>query len=214
MLVDLSIPIREGLPVAPNHPPFEWESLSYETDAHVVRFRSMTTSNHVGTHVDAPAHFVEGGATIDELDLALFDGPATVVDLRDHDARAITRSVLEARIDGLHEDGRVILVTGDVDDLFVDGDFFGEAAYPTGDAAEWLLEQGASLVALDCLGDDVEDEADPVHDALLGAGVPIVDYLYNTAPIADRGEVWFSCLPLSLPGFDAAPARAVARVDD
>lgn len=212
MLVDLSIPIEEGLPIAPNHPTFEQEPLSYETEAHEISFRKMTASNHVGTHVDAPAHFLEDGATIDQLDLALFEGPATVVDLRAYAGQPITSDVLEETVAEIHENGRVVLVTGDVDDLFFDGDFFGEASYPTRDAAEWLLERGASIVAMDFLGDDVDDPADPVHDTLLGAGVPIVDYICNTDAIATRSEIEFFCFPLSIPGFDAAPTRAVARL--
>lgn len=212
MIVDLSIPISEGMPIAPNHPRFKQEELSYETEAHEIRFRSMTSSNHVGTHVDAPAHFVEGGKAIDDLDLELFGGAATVVDLREYSGQPITAAVLEANVEQVPEHGRFIMATGDVDDLFFEGKFFAEASYPTKGAAEWLLDRGAKLVAMDFLGDDVDDPTDPVHDTLLGADVPIVDYICNTAAIATRGSVEFFCYPLSIPGFDAAPTRAVARV--
>jgi len=163
-------------------------------------------------HVDAPAHFVENGATIDDLEMSRLIGPATVVDLREHSRSAITATVLQRALGDRSPEGRVILATGDAGDMFYTDRFYSDAAYLTGEAAEWLLAEGTTLVAMDCLGEDPDEPGAPVRETLLGADVPIVDYITNTRAIADRETVEFLCFPLSMPDFDAVPARVAARV--
>ena len=193
----------------PNYPGFEAEQLQdYESDDKISHYISMNT--HQGTHVDAPAHFIEGGATIEELSLKTLCGPARVVDLRAHRGEAITTAVLEEVVPTLSAD-RVLLMTGDVDHRFNDSDFFEKAAVLTADAADWLLTRDVDLVANDFLTESIVGETRPVHHALLGAGIPIVEYLCNTEAIADKHTVDFCCLPLRVPGLEAAPARAIVR---
>lgn len=209
MVIDLSLPLEPGMSGFPGYPGFEVEQLQeYESDGKVSHHVSMNT--HQGTHVDAPAHFVEGGSTVDELPLDVLCGPARVIDLRAHRGEAITATVLEETAPALSAD-RVLLITGDVDHRFEDADFFEEAAVLTADAADWLLDRGVHLVANDFLTESITQEARPVHHTLLGADIPIVEYLRNTESIADEHTVDFCCLPLQVPGLEAAPARAVVR---
>lgn len=209
MVVDLSLALREGMPGFPGYPGYETEQLQeYDADGKVSHHVSMNT--HQGTHVDAPAHFVEGGKTIDEVPLERLCGPARVVDLRAHRGEEITASVLDDAVSTLSTP-RVLLVTGDVDHRFTDSDFFEEAAVLTADAADWLLDRGVEMVGNDFLTEAIDTDARPVHHALLGAEVPIVEYLSNTGEIVDSEVVNFCCLPLRVPGLEAAPARAVVR---
>jgi arylformamidase len=209
MAIDLSLPLEEGMSGFPGYPGFEAEQLqTYDTDGKVSHHLGM--NSHQGTHVDAPAHFVEGGATVDALDLRTLTGEARVVDLRGHRGERITGDRLAAAAPDLDAD-RVVLVTGDVDHRFEDPDFFDEAAVLTADAAEWLLDRGVDLVANDFLTESIDGPERPVHHALLGEGVPIVEYLCNTDAVVDEMSVEFCCLPLCVPGLEAAPARVVAR---
>lgn len=211
MLVDLSLPLEEGMTGFPGYPGFEHERLqTYENDGKLSRRFSIPT--HQGTHIDAPAHFVPDGATIDELPLETFVGPANVIDLREHRGDPITAQVLADAASGLDTGTRVVLLTGDVDTRFHDTDFFDEAAVLTESAAEWLLDHEVSLVANDFLTEAIDRPERPVHRALLEAGVPIVEYLANADAIADFERVELVCLPLSIPGFEATPVRAAARV--
>lgn len=213
MYVDLSLPLEAGMPGFPGYPGVETEQLqTYEADGKVSHRFGATT--HHGTHVDAPAHFVEGGATVDELDLEALVGPARVLDLRSAAGERIDRSTLDAAAPDLSAGARVLLLTGDVDARFGDEDFFDAAAVLTESAADWLLERSVRLVANDFLTESIDDPGRPVHHALLGAGVPIVEYLANVGPVADAGgTVEFACLPLRMPGMEAAPARAMATVE-
>lgn len=209
MVIDLSLSLREGMPGFPGYPGYQTEQLQdYDADGKVSHHVSMNT--HQGTHVDAPAHFIEGGKTIDEVPLERLCGPARVIDLREHRGEEITASVLERVVSTLST-SRVLLVTGDVDHRFTDPDFFEEAAVLTADAAEWLLDHGVEMVGNDFLTEGIASDARPVHHALLDAEVPIVEYLSNTHSIADSRVVDFCCLPLRTPGLEAAPARAIVR---
>lgn len=212
MPINLSVPLDEETPVFPNHPPFDHEEIvSYEEADVVVSYFSM--SCHQGTHIDAPSHFIPDGKTIDELDLDLFVGPAYVVDLRHRRGEPITSEVLESTVPSLTETDRLILVTGDVDHHFYDDDFFDKAAHLTVDGAEWLVDHGVSLLGNDFLTEAVPGDPDrPVHHTLLGAEMPIVEYMCNADGIADRELVEFTCLPLHIPGFEAVPTRAVAEL--
>lgn len=209
MAIDLSLPLEEGMPGFPGYPGYETRQLqSYDADGKLSHHVSMNT--HQGTHVDAPAHFVAGGATVDELSLTDLCGPARVVDLRDHRGEEISADALEAAAPDLSAD-RVLLLTGDVDARFEDPDFFDEAAVLTADAADWLLERDVRLIGNDFLTESIRDEERPVHHALLGAGVPIVEYLCNVDAVVGETTVDFRCLPLRMPGLEASPVRAVVR---
>lgn len=219
MFVDLTLPLEDGMPTFPGHPTFDSERRgSHDGGGAVSHYFSMTT--HQGTHVDAPAHFIPGGATIDEVTPGQLVGPTRVVDLRDYRGEAIDATVLDDHTDGVGPGDRVLLLTGDVDDGFHRDDFFARASALTEDGADWLVERGVGLLANDFLTEAVPevteavsgDPARPVHHTLLGAGIPIVEYLCNAEAVADADAVELICLPLSVPGFEAAPARAVARL--
>ncbi|MFB6170678.1 MAG: cyclase family protein [Haloarculaceae archaeon] len=209
--VDLSLPLTEGMAGFPGYPGFQARQLErHDVEGKVSHHLSLPT--HQGTHVDAPEHFVERGATVDDLDLDLLWGEARVVDLRAHAGAELDAAVLEAAAPDLDAD-RVLLLTGDVDAHFGGGDFFEEAAVLTASAADWLLDRGVGLVANDFLTESIDVPMRPVHERLLGAGVPIVEYLCNADAVAGYETVDFACLPLALSGLEAAPARAVARFE-
>lgn len=209
MAIDLSVPIAPGMPGFPGYPGVEFEQLqSYEADDKLSHRVSLPT--HQGTHVDAPAHFLEGAATVDDLDPDLFWGEARVLDLRDHRGEQIDADVLAEVAPDL-DAARVLLFTGDVDYRFDSPEFFQEAAVLTADAAEWLLDRGVGLVGNDFLTESIDDPERPVHHLLCGAGVPILEYLCNADAVADADSVELTCQPLRLRGLEAAPVRAVAR---
>jgi kynurenine formamidase len=210
-MIDLTLPWHEEMLIFPGHPSFEPEALAeYETDGK--RLSYFSANAHQGTHVDAPAHFVEDGVTIDEVDLDRLNGTTYVADLREHAGEPLEPAMLEAALPALDPGSRVLLATGDIDVERSHEAFFEEAAHITPASAEWLVEQDVAMVANDCMTEDVPgDPARPVHNTILGAGIPILEYLCNTDPIADRETVDLCCLPLSIPGFEAAPARAVVR---
>lgn len=70
-MVDLSVGIKPGMPVYPGDPTVAFEPAT-TLDTHGYRVTRLSLGTHTGTHVDAPAHLVDRGLTLDELPLARF----------------------------------------------------------------------------------------------------------------------------------------------
>jgi arylformamidase len=198
MVIDLTLPLADGMPLFPGFKSFESEaSVSEETSALTHR-------------IHAPRHFIEDGATLEDINLDRLRGEATVVDLREHSAESITADMLASADANIGTGDITVILTGDVDEHFYNDDFFDEAATLTPEASEWLVNRGVSVVANDFLTEGLENPDRPVHNALCGAGIPIVEYLCNADAIANRDHIEFACVPLRLEGFEGSPVRAFA----
>jgi kynurenine formamidase len=215
--VDLSQPFDADAPHGP-HPPPELEELhAVEEDGVNVQWYGAAT--HVGTHVDAPRHFVPDGDTIDDLSVSRYAGDGVVLDATRENPGPIDADALAEALDatdGAVRAGDVVLVrTGW-------GRRYGEDGYErypwlTADAAEWILEKDPKLLGVDTRSPDRPramrpDDWDeyPVHRTLLPEGVLIAEHLRIPATLAgERCEVFG--FPMNLRGGDGAPARFVAR---
>ena len=200
---DISLPLSESLVVWPGDPP-----VRITHPAHLDRGDPYTVSRleigaHVGTHVDAPAHFVRGGAGVDRLALDLLVGPAQVVQVREADA--LTPGVLEA-LDIPPGTERLLFRTRN-SERWGDEGFAEDYLGVTDAGAHWLVARGVKLVGIDYLSISSYDDLMPPHQTLLGAGVIVVEGL-DLRGIAP-GAYQLVCLPLKLVDGDGAPARAV-----
>jgi arylformamidase len=201
---DITVPLAPGLPAFPGDPPLEIQVLQQAGEgSHGLARLHLTT--HSGTHVDAPAHFVAGGATVDALPLEILIGKCRVVELPGRER--VERSELEAL--DLRDDLRVLLKTRMSGQLLKAG-YQEDHVYLTRDAALYLAQAGLKLVGFDYLSiDRFGDSSYPAHHALLGAGVVIVEGLDLSE--VEPGEYEMACLPLRVAGGDGAPARVVLR---
>ena len=77
---DLSQPLNEQAPFWPYYPPFEVKYIKRKAE-HGVNAQYIQTSNHMGTHLDAPRHFVTKGMTIDQIPVEWLCGPGVIVNL-------------------------------------------------------------------------------------------------------------------------------------
>jgi len=111
-LYDLSQPLNQEVSFWPYYPPFEVKYIKRKAE-HGVNAQYIQTSNHMGTHLDAPRHFVTNGMTIDEIPLEWLYGPGVIVDLRDEmaDLGAYTPEMIESRVEVRNRD-LLILHTG------------------------------------------------------------------------------------------------------
>ena len=146
---------------------------------------------------------------MDELTFEELVGPTKVVDLREFRGKSITAEILDDHKSKIEKKDKVIMVTGDVDANFFTGNFFKEASDITLGAAEWLIEREVELIVNDFLTEAVPGEPDrPVHKALLGADIPVVEYICNIEQIAGYESGGF---PMFIKGFEGTPTRVVAR---
>lgn len=94
-IFDLSQPLNQEVSFWPYYPPFEVKYIKRKAE-HGVNAQYIQTSNHMGTHLDAPRHFVTAGRTIDEIPVEWLCGPGAIVDLRDemHDLGVYTPEMI------------------------------------------------------------------------------------------------------------------------
>ncbi len=205
-IYDISLTISPDLPTWPGDPRLELERFeSMDKGSHDNATR-MSSSVHLGTHIDAPRHFIKDGRTVEKLPLEVLTGPCYVAQLPDG-IEAITAEVLD-RTEITSEMKRVLFGTSN-SHFWAKGEtkFQTEFVAITEDGAEWLVERGVQLVGIDYLSVAPYAESIPTHTVLLKAGVVIVEGL-NLSNVM-RGFYDLYCLPLKIAGSDGAPARAI-----
>lgn len=214
---DLTQPFHPGMPHSSALPPAELEPLRrHEEDG--VSVQRYAAATHVGTHVDAPRHFLPDGATIDELPLERFAGPGVVLDIRREAAEEISLAAVRAAaadVGGI-EDGDLVFVRTGWGARFDDVEAYERYPWLAAEVGDWLLERGVTLLGVDTFSPDrpramrpADWEAYPIHRTLLSAGVPIAEGLYLEDVAGDRLEV--VGFPVKLAGGDGAPIRMAGR---
>jgi arylformamidase len=204
-IYDVSLTIEPGMAVWPGDPPVAVESASAITEGGSSNLSRLKMGSHTGTHVDAPRHFIDGAAGVDAISSDVLTGPARLFQLPR--VKRIDRRVLE----GLDLEGvsRLLLGTGN-SALLGKKPLSMDYAFVTGDAARYMVGRGVKLVGIDYLS--IEEHGTvvhPVHHALLGAGVVIVEGLDLAGVPA--GDYELMCLPLKMKDADGAPARVLLR---
>jgi kynurenine formamidase len=203
LLADLTMPIWAGMLVNPDH--FPPEIATYATlEGNGWVARRLVLDSHLGTHLDAPSHFVAGAPPVDEADLAVLIGEAQVIHLEDV---APGEAITAARL-GPVAGRRVLVDTGWSARGLGQGEYFGQAPYLALDCARALLDAGTALVGVDLPSVDLDGG---VHVALLAGGCLIVENLTGLGVLPASCEL--TVLPLPITGGDGSPVRAVARYE-
>ena len=171
---------------------------------------SITLGSHTGTHMDAPLHFLEGTEGIDCVNLEKLCGPCTVIDmahkgqgdvvtLQDVEQLEITQRMLFRFCWFRH---------WKTDIFYNQFPFFSEGA------AQYLVEQGLQVLALDTPSPDdgsaigkMDDS--PVHKILLKNNVTIIEYWTHTDLLDTAKRYNLFALPLKLKDCDGAPSRII-----
>lgn len=199
-LHDISRALTTGHPTWPGDPDFAVEPAARIAAGDSVNTGLLTTPTHTGTHVDAPWHYSDTGARLDEVPLEVYVGPCLVLDVRGHSP--VGPDVL----DGVAElPERLLLYTGQPahwatfpeDFAALDPDFVRQAA-----------ARGVRLIGTDSPSvDPLTSKTLDGHRAFLETGLLILEGVNLSAVTPGRYQL--ICLPLPLAGVDGAPARAV-----
>jgi arylformamidase len=201
-LRDISVPIHGGMHVYDGNPGFRLELVSSIAAGAHANVSRLDLGVHNGTHVDAPLHFIDGGAGTESLDLETLIGPAWVLD-----ATAVSGNLDAEALGSLafpSEFTRILFKTSN-SRLWNRDSFSRDFVRLTGSGARFLIESGVRLVGIDYLSiGDAE-----AHQELLGAGVTALEGLDLRE--VDPGTYELICLPLRLEGSDGAPARVILR---
>jgi len=158
-LYDLSQPLNQECSFWPYYPPFEVKYIKRKAE-HGVNAQYIQTSNHMGTHLDAPRHFVTSGMTIDQIPVEWLCGPGVIVDLSDEmdELSLYTPKMIEDRVD-VRKGDLLFLHTG-WDKYAQFGSKPDEEKYihrhpgAHPDMVPWLLKKGIHIWGVDCISTD------------------------------------------------------------
>ena len=216
-IFDISRSLNARLAPWPGDTSFQFELKWKMAEGAAVNVGAINMSLHNGTHADAPFHFNQRGASIEQVQLDCYLGQAVVVDLTKRFAEAgggirksdIEVSDLEAISQSLIQAPRLLFKTGVWSDSTIFPDWIPVMAPGV---VDWLKERKVKLVGLDLPSvDPIEAKKLTNHYGLAGAGIAIVESLDLSA--VEPGVYQFAALPLKIAGGDAGPVRAILWLD-
>lgn len=203
-VIDISVPIYTGMPFYPGDPGAEITPARQMSEGAIANLSLLKLGTHVGTHIDAPYHFIENGETVDRLSMDALVGPARVIELTGAKSSIDRGQVESAALEGVK---RVLLKTSN-SALWKQPDFRKDYVSLSSAAADYLVELGVVLIGIDYLSiEQFNSEDFHVHHALLGAGIVILEGIDLSK--VEAGDYDLACLPLKVRGGDGAPARAI-----
>jgi arylformamidase len=204
--IDISAAIHAGMTVWKGDPPITLEQLTFLEKGDLYNASRIACSVHTGTHMDAPRHFLSGGAAMDAMPLEATLGPCVVAGIED--PVCVRPEELEPL--DLESGARLLLRTRNSTERPLDGEFDENFVYVSAAAARWMVEKRVRTVGIDYLsvGGFTQDLVE-THEILLGAGVWVIEGL--RLGHVEPGRYELACLPLKIAGCDGAPARAALR---
>jgi len=204
-LIDVTPPMRNGMPVYPGNPPFVVRVVRDVADGAHSTLSEVSMGTHSGLHVDAPSHFIAGAPGLEAIGLEALVGPARVLHIGAESA--ITVDELEQH--GIAQGERVLLKTSN-SSLWGEPEFVANYVHLSTEAALYLAKVRPLCVGVDYLSvGGHKSNGTEVHEALLGAGIVVIEGLDLSK--AEPGLYDLVCLPLRIEQAEAAPARAILR---
>jgi arylformamidase len=204
--IDISVPLRNGMTVWPGDAPFERTAALEIARGQQCNLSQISTTAHIGTHMDAPCHYLDGAGGMETMPITASIGRARVIEIRDPDVVRIS----ELEPFHLSKGERVLFKTKNSEHCWKTDDFQEKFIHIVPETAHYLAGRGIQTVGIDYLSVSGFESGGPeTHRILLEAGIWIIEGL-NLEHV-QPGEYELVCLPLKIIGGDGAPARAVLR---
>lgn len=197
-IIDISLPVYNGMPVYKNKPEKQ-PKIETTTSGHVTESR-LCLDLHTGTHIDAPLHMINDGDTFKTIRLEDLTRNVKVLDLTEVEDCITKKDLLKFEI---AKDDFLLFKTKN---SFDEG-FNFEFIFLKADGAEYLVEKGIRGVGIDSLGVERSQPEHPTHKSLFAAGIIVIEGL--ALKEVTEGEYFMVAAPLKLLETDAAPARVI-----
>ncbi|HET7573216.1 MAG TPA: cyclase family protein [Gaiellaceae bacterium] len=210
-VVDLSHHYESEMPLYPGLPQPDFHDIArVEQDGYAMsEYRLL---NHIGTHVDAPAHQIAGGDTLDEIPLHRLVCDAVTIDVSGRPPGPLSRADVEPCLDLLRA-GDWLLLCSDNGRNWGSDAYWTGWSYPDAEAAAALIERGITGIGFDGpSADPVDTTTFELHRIWLGAGRMILENLTNLDRLPERCPVVVA--PLKVRAANGGPARVFALVPD
>ncbi len=198
---DISINIKNNMLSFPGDTPTRKEKTKdIKIDGY--KLSNIRFSVHVGTHVDAPSHFIENGKNINDIELNYFMGNAQVIEIENK--KKITKKELTN-----HDiNSEKILFKTNNSSYLKENEFNKDFIYLTLKGAKYLVEKGVRFIGIDYITiEELGTTNFDVHNFLLKSEVIILEGIDLTE--INPGIYYLTALPLKLNDCEASPVRAV-----
>ena len=217
-MLDLTHPVSPEIPSWNGESGFEISiKLDYQncTPPDLFRIQKIESNAGIGTHIDAPAHVIPGGRTVDQLTIEELFAACVVIDVRSEAGEdyIITPDVIEKfeeRNGEIKPKSFVIFYTG-WDKYWSEREkYHNNHRFPSIDpkVAEILLKRDIAGLGTDTLSPDTGAAGFPVHRAMLGANKFIVENIANAKLLPSTGSKILA-LPMNITGGTEAPIRLI-----
>jgi kynurenine formamidase len=213
-LIDLSHPLEHGQLNFPWDPKISIVPHNSVTSIGY-NITQISMSTHQGTHLDAPYHFYDDGKTIDLMNLNLFFGKTTLVDLAPGSAlkagTPLTMEMFKPHASKFTPNAKIIYRTG-WDRMFGKPEFFSAFPTLTLEVAQWMADRRIAMLGMDTPTPSTSWKE--CHLILLRKDVEIliVEGLTHLEQLPE--QFTFIGFPLNIKGRDGSPIRAVAMVEE
>lgn len=207
-VVDLTHTISPDMPCFPGtEPPVFADSCTLEP--HGFRAKNLVLHSHTGTHMDAPAHVLEGGANLDHFEGDRLVGTGIVLDMSGLEETEIQVEDLEPFQAQMEGRDFFLIYTGKSRFWGTDS-YFEDCPVLSLEAARRLAGFNPKGVGVDVMSvDAMTSDSFPVHRILMERDIIIIENLARLDRLVGR-DFLFCCLPLKIAEGDGAPVRAVA----
>jgi arylformamidase len=214
-IIDLTIPVYHGMGRLGLNANFETCVTFAEKGWQGTTFSMFA---HLGTHVDAPVHFVEGSYGIDKVPLDRIIGPAVVLDFsHKKEKEAITAEEVQEYENKLKiKEGEIVIFRTDWSDKYWGTDqFFNDSPSVTAQVGEWMAKKRVRAGVFDFMEENAvripgfKGTDCPYHNAVLSKGIYNIEYVKNLGKIS-KERCLIVAMPLKLVDVEGAPARVIA----
>ncbi|MCR1899596.1 cyclase family protein [Irregularibacter muris] len=210
-IIDLTHTLYDDMPVFPGDEPPEFYSICTVEEEGFAQ-KKLIIYSHTGTHIDAPAHMLIQGRSLEEVDVNQFFGKAMVIDCGGGKKDRIELGDLLNYKDKIQKVDFVLFHTGW-------SKYWGSQSYYEGfptlteEAVQWLCSFSVKGIGIDTLSvDELHSQEFSNHYALLKNNIIIIENLTHLGKLP-QDNFLFSCLPLKYKNADGSPVRAVAIIN-
>lgn len=210
-LIDISYPYWDGMAIYLGNPSFSIQKISEIESGDACRISQISMGTHTGTHIDAPAHFIKDGKTIDQIPLEDINGPAILIE-------AMGRTIIDVEFIKNQDlnNCSIVLFKTDNTKRYAGRNIIDSYTTLTYDAAEYLAGKKIKLIGIDYMTIErprsMREVGKSIHRILLENGVCILEAL--KLEDVEEGVYQLHCYPLNLLGADGSPIRAILELNE
>lgn len=202
-IIDISATISDKTTIWPGDGGITLNRIQNINSGDTCNLSTLNMGVHTATHIDAPLHFIAGGADVASINLSKFIGVAKVFDL-------CAKNCIKAS--DLYElnisSGDIVLLKTSNSSLDLTGVFNKEFVYLDEGAAKFLVDKNITTVGIDYLSvENFYSGCAITHKLLLQNEIGIIEGLRLKG--VPEGEYFLSCVPLKIEGAEGSPVRAV-----